>query len=133
MKEYTNHGQKEVDETLVKVHKATSRSQGNRYQFSTTKGVNWGFGGNIGAQVMGLAMAGGSANISANYSRNKSTTTGQEQSADNSFSFTYSQEEKMSVSPGTRVKARITTYSMKYEQEYTLKFSIECIFLFILH
>lgn len=41
MKEYTNNGQKEVDETVVKVHKSTSRSQGNRFSFSTTKGVNW--------------------------------------------------------------------------------------------
>lgn len=125
MKEYTNNGQKEVDETVVKVHKSTSRSQGNRFSFSTTKGVNWGIGGNIGAQVMGLAMAGGSASVSANYGRHTSTTTGNEQLVDNNLSFSYSQEEKISVSPGTRVKARITTYSVRYEQKYTLKFSID--------
>ena len=124
MKEYTNRGKREVDETMVKVSKSASKSKGSRYSFSTTKGVNWGIGGNIGAQVMGLAMAGGSASVSANYGRQKSTTTGEEQSEDSSFTFSYEQEEKISVPPGTQVKARITTYSVKYEQKYTLKFSI---------
>ena len=125
VKEYTNSGQKEVDETMVKVHKSTSKSQGNRFSFSTTKGVNWGVGGNIGAEVMGLAMGGGSVGINANYGRQKSTTTGSEQLADTSLSFSYSQEEKISVSPGTRVKAKITTYTVKYEQRYVLKFAID--------
>ena len=124
-KEYTNSGQKEVDETMVKVQKSTSRSHGNRFNFSTTKGVNWGIGGNIGAQVMGLAMGGGSVGVNANYGRQKSTTAGSEQLADSSFSFSYSQEEKISVPPGTRVKAKITTYTVKYEQQYVLKFSID--------
>ena len=124
MKEYTNRGQKEIDETMVKVSKSTSKTKGSRYSFSTTKGVNWGIGGNIGGQVMGLAMGGGSASISANYGRHKSTTTGKEESEDNCFTISYEQEEKISVAPGTRVKARITSYTMKYEQRYTLKFSI---------
>ena len=124
MKEYTNRGQKEIDETMVKVSKSTSKTKGSRYSFSTTKGVNWGIGGNIGGQVMGLAMGGGSASISANYGRHKSTTTSKEESEDNCFTISYEQEEKISVAPGTRVKARITSYTMKYEQRYTLKFSI---------
>ena len=90
MKEYTNNGQKEVDETMMKVQKSTSRSQGNRFSFSTTKGVNWGIGGNIGAQVMGLAMGGGSVGVNANYGRQKSTIAGSEQLADTSFSFSCS-------------------------------------------
>ena len=74
MREYTNHGQKEIDETLIKVHKSSSRSQGNCYNFSTTKGVNWGIGGNIGAKVMALDMPGIDGSISANYGKtNKST------------------------------------------------------------
>ena len=66
MKEYINRWQKEVDETIVQVHKLTSKSQGNRYSFSTTKGVNWGIGGNIGAKVIGLAMGEAGVGISAN-------------------------------------------------------------------
>ena len=73
MKEYTNRSQKEVDETLVTVNKASSKSTEDRYQYTTTKGTNWGIGGNIGAQVMGAAMAGGSVGISANYGKSKST------------------------------------------------------------
>ncbi len=124
MKEYTNRGQKEVDETMVKVSKSTSKTKGSRYSFSSTKGVDWGIGGNIGGQIMGLAMAGGNASISANYGRHKSTTTGQEESEDNSFTLSYEQEEKISVPPGTHVKATITSYSVRYEQRYTLKLGI---------
>ena len=125
MKEYINRGQKEVDETVVQVHKSTSKSQGNRYSFSTTKGINWGIGGNIGAKVIGLAMGEAGVGVSANYGKQKSTTTGSEESQDTSLSFTYSQEEKISVSPGTRVKAKITSYRVKYEQQYVLKFAID--------
>ena len=124
MKEYTNHGQKDVDETMVKVSKSTSKTKGSRYSFSSTKGVDWGIGGNIGGQIMGIAMVGGNASINANYGRHKSTTTGKEESEDNSFTISYEQQEKISVAPGTRVKARITSYSVKYEQRYTLKLSI---------
>ena len=124
MKEYTNRGQKEIDETMVKVSKSTSKTKGSRYSFSTTKGVDWGIGGNLGAQIMGLSMVGGNASISANYGRHKSKTTSQEESEDNCFTISYEQEEKISVPPGTRVKATITSYSVKYEQRYTIKLSI---------
>lgn len=124
MKEYTNHGLKGDDETMVKVIKSTSQSLGNRYQFSETKGSNWNLGGNIGAQVIGMATAGVSGGIGANYGRNKSTTSGGEQSEDNTTSISYEQEERIKVPPGTRVKARITSYKVKYEQQYTIKVGI---------
>ena len=41
MKEYTNRGQKEIDKTMVKVSKSTSKTKGSCYSFSTTKGVDW--------------------------------------------------------------------------------------------
>ena len=125
MKEYKNNGQKEVDKTIVQVHKSTSKSHGSRYSFSATKGVSWGIGSNIGAQVMGAAMAGGSLGINAKYGREKSMTTESEETQATTLSFTYSQEEKISVSPGTKVKATITTYSVKYEQQYVVKFAID--------
>lgn len=124
MKEYTNHGLKGDDETMVKAIKSTSRSLENRYQFSETKGSNWNLGGNIGAQVIGMATAGVSGGIGANYGWNKSTTSGGEQSEDNTTSISYEQEERIKVPPGTRVKARITSYKVKYEQQYTIKVGI---------
>ena len=125
MKEYKNSGQKEVDETIVQVHKSTSKSQGNRYSFSATKGVSLGIESNIGAQVMGVAMVGGSLGVNLKYGKEKSTTTESEETQATTLSFTYSQEEKISVSPGTKVKATITTYSVKYEQQYAVKFAID--------
>ena len=126
MKEYINYSEKDNDETLVRVTKKKIRSLDNRYMFSTTKGVHWDVGGNIGAQVMGLglSMVGISAGISGNYGKQKSTTTEKEKSESESSEYCYEQEEKIVVPAMTKVNARITTYAMKYEQGYTLKLSL---------
>ena len=124
MKEYSNHGKEAQDETIVKMEKTSSTTKGDRYMFSTTTGVDFGVGGNIGAKVMGLAVAGGSLGISGHYNKVKSTTEGTEMSSEQGYSFSYHQEEKITVPAGKCVKAKITTYRMKYEMEYTLKFSV---------
>ena len=113
IKEYTNNGQKGDDESTFRVKKEVSQSQGNRFHFSETKGSNWDIGGNVGAQVIGMAMGGVTGGMSASYGRNKSSTAGAEQSSDNTASVTYEQEEKMRVPPGTRVRARITSFKVK--------------------
>lgn len=125
MKEYSNHGMEAQDETVVKAGKSSSKTKGERYTFSTTKGVNFGVGGGIGAQVMGLAVAGGSLGFNAKYDKNKSETEETEQSNVEQSSFSYDQEEKITVPPGKHVKAIITTYSMKYEMIHKLKFSVK--------
>ena len=73
---------------------------------------------------MYMAMAGGSASINAHYGRSKSKTEGSETSQSDAFEFCYEQEEKITVPPMCHVRAKITTYSMKYEQGYTLKFNL---------
>ena len=121
MKEYTNHGKECEDETMVRVSKGSSSVKGNRYQFSTTKGVDFGVGANFGATVMNLAQAG----VSAHYNRSKSTTEGTEVSDEKGFTFSYEQEEKIKIPPGKSANVKITTYSMKYEMNYTLKLSVK--------
>ena len=124
MKEYFNPSDTSVDETTVRITKKNTRSLESRYQFSTTKGVSWDVGGNIGAQVMGLATAGVSGSIGGSYGRQKSTTSENEQSQAHGFEIGYEQEEKIYVQPHTKVKATITTYAMKYEQGYTIKLGL---------
>ena len=124
IKEYTNNGQKVDDESTFKVIKRVSQSQGNRFHFSDTKGSHWDIGGNIGAQVIGMAMGGVTGGMSAGYGRNKSSTAGAEQLLDSTTSITYEQEERMRVPPGTRVRAIITSFKVKYEQQYTIKFGV---------
>ena len=128
MKEYTNHCETEVDETLVRISKKSNQSEGSRYKFSNTTGIDWGIeggiGANIGAKVMSIATAGGSASLTANYGKQKSTTTEEETTKGASFEYCYEQEEKIKIPPMTQVKAKIITYSMNYEQGYTLKCSL---------
>ena len=75
--------------------------------------------------MAGLATVGGSIGVSAKYNKSESMTTENELSNQVGVSFSYNQEEKMSVLPGKHVKAKITTYSMKYEINYTLKLSVK--------
>lgn len=117
-KEFTNHCEKEVDETLVKVRKSNLGWTGSRYHFSTTRGGNYGIGGDIGPKVIHLAIAGGSTTINASIAN---LITLKEE---HNFDFNYFHEEKISVPPQSRVKARITSYSVNYEQGYTILFSI---------
>ena len=121
MKEYTNHGKEYEDETMVRVSKGSSTVKGNRYHFSTTKGVDFGVGANFGATVMNVAQAG----VSAHFNMSKSTTEGTEVSDQKGFTFSYVQEEKIKIPPGKSANVKITTYSMKYEMNYTLKFSVK--------
>ena len=118
-KEYSNRGKDTQDETVVKIYKTSPpTSKGERYSFFTTEGVNFGIGGNIAAQVMGLSITGGSLRITGQFSAT-------EQSNEHGYSVSYHQEEKISVPPGTRVTAKIVSYSIKYEMFYTLKFSVK--------
>ncbi len=71
---------------------------------------------------MGAAVAGGSIGISGHHDKSKSTTEESEQSSTEGSEYSYNQEEKIVVPPGTRVKAT-TTYRMKYEMNYTVKLS----------
>ena len=125
LKEYANSGKENQDETVVKAWKTSSKSEHNRYNFSTTKGIDFGSGGNIGAKVMGLAVAGGSMGITGHLNRSKSVTEGEGFSDQTGVEFSYRQEEKITVPAKTRVKAKITTHAVKYEMHCKLKFSID--------
>ncbi len=125
MKEYVNRGKVAQDESIVQINKKSSKTEGDRFNFSSEKGVKFGIGGNLGAQVMGAAVAGGSVGISGHYDKSKSTTEGAQKSSTEVFEYSYNQEEKIVVPPETHVKATITTYQMKYEMKYTMKLSVE--------
>ncbi len=125
MKEYINYGKVAQDESVVRINKKTSKTERDRYTFSTTKGINFGVGGNFGAQVMGAAVAGGSIGINGHYDKSKSTTKETEKSTSEGTEYCYNREEKIVVPPGTCVKATITTYRMRYEMNYTMKLSVD--------
>jgi hypothetical protein len=113
-KEYFNRGKEAQDETVVKLRKVSSTPKGERYNFS---GFDFGFGGNIGPQVMSLSISGGSMRITGQFNA-------WGKSNEHAYSLTYDREEKVSVPPKTHVKTKITSYSNKYEMFYTLKFRV---------
>ena len=116
-KEYVNRSDKERDETVVHVSKPGSVTQESRYNFTAISGITLPFSENIGAQIIGLAAAGGS--LGMGYFERK-----RDHKLNSNFNFEYRQEEKVSIPPNHKVKAKITTSTVKYEMRYTLEFKI---------
>ena len=121
-KESKDHTAK--DTTKVIVNKSSSSKEGRNYQFQSNKGVHWDVGGNMGLQVLAMGMAGGTMGISGNYGRNKSTSETTSTFSDTELGFSYCQEETISVPPGKKVHATITTYTVKYRLHYSVLFGL---------
>ena len=118
-KVYVNKSNDERDETVTQVSRPGSVTQGNRYHFTPTSGLTFNFGKDIGAQIVGLAAIGGNLGV-----KEDSAASNQHHKMSSNFHFEYKQEEKISVPPNRKVKAKITTSTIKYEMRYTLEFKI---------
>ena len=118
-KEYVNRSSDERDETVAHVSRPGSITQGNRYHFTPISGLTFDFGKDIGAQIVGLAAVGGNRGV-----KKHSAVTDQDLKVSSDFHFEYKQEEKISVPPNRKVRAKITTSTVKYEMRYTLEFKI---------
>lgn len=119
MKEYKNLG-KEQDETAVHITNTTHQTEGSRHSFTVKNGSDFGLSSTIEANVMGFGKIG----IGGSFNKKKEKTKEDEVSSESGVSFTYHQEEKITVPPGKEVKAEITTYSMKYEVDYTVQLRV---------
>ena len=118
-KEYVNRSNDEKDETITHVSRPGSITQGNRYHFTPVSGLMFDFGKDIGAQIVGLAAIGGNRGV-----KKHSAVLDQDLKLSSDFHFEYKQEEKISVPPNRKVRAKITTSTVKYEMRYTLEFKI---------
>ena len=111
-KEFINLGERENDESIIRVGKNLPITAGTRYQFSMSEGVKFDpHKYNFGPQIVGLAMAGGYMSVGKNY-------TIKDQSYNQALMFNYHQEEKVIIPPRTKVKAKIVTSTRKYRQKY---------------
>ena len=117
-KEFVNLGERENDESIIRVGKNAPIAIGTRYHFIMT-GSNIRFDNkyNFGAQIVTLSMTGGCLSVGGTYSSIK------DQAYNQALMFNYNQEEKVIVPPKTKVKAKIVTSTRKYQQNYTLEFS----------
>ena len=112
------------DTTKATVTKSTATSKGRNYEFTSTQGVSWDIGGNVGLQILAMGMAGGSFGVGGKYGRNKSKSETVGSNLEESLGFEYSQEETICVPPGKKVHVTITTYTVQYRLNYTLEFSV---------
>ncbi len=115
-KEFVNLGERTNDETTIRVGKNLPIASGTRYHFSMSEGVKFDHKYNFGPQIVGLCMTGGYMSVGTNYAI-------KDQSYNEALMFNYYQEEKVTIPPKTKVKAKIVTSTKKYRQKYTLEFS----------
>lgn len=114
-KEIVNLGDKEKDETVIRVGKNQPICAGTRYHFSSNEGVSFDHKYNFGARIVGLAIAGGYMRIGVDNER-------RDQGYNVGLQFDYQQEEKLSIPPKTKVRVKITTLTKKFRQDYMLQF-----------
>ena len=108
----------EKDETVLKITKR-SKTLENTFNFSSTRGVDVGFGDKIGTTLMNMSITG----VGIIYTRNTSQTAGFEVPCQQGFAIDYEKEEKITIPPGKRVTVKVISYCVKYMMNYTLKFS----------
>ena len=115
-KEFVNLGEKEKDESIIRVGKNEPICAGTRYHFSTSEGVNFDPKYNVSACVVSLAMVGG-------YMRVGGDNTVGDRGYNIGLQFSYSQEEKITIPPRMKAKIKIITSTKKFRQDYTLEFN----------
>ena len=115
-KEFVNLGEKEKDESIIRVGKNQPICAGTRYHFSTSEGVSFDQKYNFGARIVSLAMVGGFMRVGGD-------NTMRDQGYNVGLQFSYSQEEKIAIPPRMKVKIKIITYTKKFRQDYTLEFN----------
>ncbi len=117
-KEFINLGERENDESIIRVGKNAPIAIGTRYHFIMTgNNIRFDKKYDFGAQIITLSMTGGYLSVGGTYSSIK------DQAYNQALMFNYHQEEKLIVPPKTKVKAKIVTSTKKYQQDYTLEFS----------
>ena len=117
-KEFVNLGERENDESIIRVGKNAPIAIGTRYHFIMTGNtIQFDSKYNFGAQIVALSMTGGYLSVGGTYSSIK------DQAYNQALTFNYHQEEKVIVPPKTKVKAKIVTSTKKHQQHYTLEFS----------
>ena len=115
-KELVNFGEREKDESVIRVGKNLPICAGTRYHFSSSEGVTFDPKYNFAARVVGLAMAGGFMRVGPDKSV-------RDQEYNPHLQFSYNQEEKLIVPQRTKVKVKIITFTKKFRQNYTLEFN----------
>ena len=117
-KEFVNLGERANDESIVRVGKNLPITVGTRYHFIMTGGnIQFDSKYNFGAQIVTLSMTGGYLSVGGTY------TSIKDQAYNQALMFNYQQEDKVTVPPKTKVKAKIVTSTNKFQQNYTLEFS----------
>lgn len=124
-KEYINRGS-EADESSVNISKSSGSERSTTADWTSTTGVEFGASANIGASVMGLAAmvpVGGNIGFGGSVSKQKTDSKHFGKSSCDTFTISYTQDEKISVPPRTKVTATITTYSVTHRLEYEVEFA----------
>lgn len=127
VKEYTNYGEKESDETVVRIENITAKEHGRKYDFSTSHGVKWGATGYTGINSI-LSLG-----ISGKHSNSTEDKVKDEKSVLSALVFGFNQEERVIIPPGKKAKVKVVTFKVKYQQRLVLRFTISSYYTIAVH
>ena len=114
-KKFCNNQGDSEDNSIVRITKNTSLAVGPRYQFFPKNGVHFDHKYDLGFQIFSISMTGG-------FLRVGDSTLEKAQKYNDELRLQYGQEEKIAVPQGSKIIAKITTSSKKYELQYSLRF-----------
>ena len=115
----------ESDETTVKISKCVENAEGHSYTATTTKGVEWGGGVDIGLQF-GMPQIGinASAGGNFNYKRNYIQMLTEAITKTNTVESESHHEETVKIPPGMKVVVKMTSYRVRYKLPYTMEYKV---------
>ena len=123
---YTNvEGSGDHDETTVKIARTVQSSEGYSYQQTTTNGLEWGVGANVGVQF-GLPQVGVGASVGGDgrVKKTRSTAVTEEKTKTSTIGQESHHEETMKIPSGKRVLVKMTLYRVRYELEYKMLYIV---------
>ena len=122
-KVYSNHHGSD-DETTVKLVSTMENAEGHNYSVSTTSGVEWGGGADLGLQF-GLPQ-GASLKVGGNasFKKFKSKTVTNEDTKTSKVESQAHHEETVKIPPGKTVVVKMTSYRVRYKLPYTMEYKV---------
>ena len=114
------------DATNVRIVRSVANSKGHNYTETTTKGIEWGAGANVGLQF-GLPQVGVgvSTGTTASFKKQTTKTVTEETTNTDTVSVASHHQETVQIPPGKKAVVKMTSYRVRYKMPYTMEYKVK--------
>ena len=117
------------DETNVKIVRSVANSKAHNYTETTTKGIEWGAGVNVGLQFglpqVGPAAASASVGANASFKKQNTKTVTEETTSTDTVSVESHHQETVQIPPGKKAVVKMTSYRVRYKMLYIMEYKVK--------